>query len=557
MSKLQDLKNQGKIAGWWDFRKNSLLDQSGNGNDITQPTSASGHFVNTERGRGLVCGVGSSNYLVPHNTSLNNQDVTILVFGKFTSREIKTANPNLYCKRDASGNYLQFYFNSNGGLSITSGIGSSAYATDIVSSGANMVGVTSQKNGTPKFYKNGTFIGSGGTSNIYADTSATPPISIGQYYSGSTNNTEEPMTMIVQANCILTDQEISQIYNEYMQERGALRDDPTGWIWNNPLLYPEFNRDSGWTKGTGWTIANSKASSDGSQADVSNLSQAVLQIGRQYTVEYRVSGRSAGTVKPLCGTTEGTAVSADGVYSEILTCAGNTNFIIQANADFIGNIEFVNLQEGVHSIYSSDLSTVTPTLANVTAGEIGNSGFKVSTGTWKTSEDSTGKKWVENVVAGVAYQKSLEAYGTFVFEVDKAGQPFVGFMASVIGGESATGQTGSFWWGVSGRVAYRRSVSGVPSYVFYTVASYLTSGVAYKFAITKTTSGTMTWYIKGGVYTDWTLVSTAGGVGSNPVVGDTITSSKYMVLDLDAGDKFRLLGKHLGVLDIAQLTNLY
>ena len=37
--------------------------------------------------------------------------------------------------------------------------------------------------------------------------------------------------------------------------------------------------------------------------------------------------------------------------------------------------------------------------------------------------------------------------------------------------------------------------------------------------------------------TGWTLVDLTGGSGSNPVTDSTYTSSEYMVMDLDAGDK--------------------
>lgn len=45
-------------------------------------------------------------------------------------------------------------------------------------------------------------------------------------------------------------------------------------------------------------------------------------------------------------------------------------------------------------------------------------------------------------------------------------------------------------------------------------------------------------FIKGGSFgDDWTLVSTAGGSGTNPVTDSTYTTSEYFVLDLDAGDR--------------------
>jgi hypothetical protein len=39
--KLDELKKQGKLRGWWDFRQKTLFDFSGNGNNLT----SSGNIV--------------------------------------------------------------------------------------------------------------------------------------------------------------------------------------------------------------------------------------------------------------------------------------------------------------------------------------------------------------------------------------------------------------------------------------------------------------------------------------------------------------------------------
>jgi hypothetical protein len=51
-------------------------------------------------------------------------------------------------------------------------------------------------------------------------------------------------------------------------------------------------------------------------------------------------------------------------------------------------------------------------------------------------------------------------------------------------------------------------------------------------------------FIRGGIYTPessstgWHLVSTTGGSGQNPIQDSTYSSSEFIVLDLDSGDKF-------------------
>ena len=49
-----------------------------------------------------------------------------------------------------------------------------------------------------------------------------------------------------------------------------------------------FATDSNWTKGTGWTISNGVASSDGSQTSNSNLYQTVYTVGKVYKTKIKV-----------------------------------------------------------------------------------------------------------------------------------------------------------------------------------------------------------------------------------------------------------------------------
>ncbi len=233
----------------------------------------------------------------------------------------------------------------------------------------------------------------------------------------------------------------------------------------------------------------------------------------------------------------------------------NTKIVLRANLDFVGSIDYVKVHAGTKLLYTSDSKKWLPTLANVTAGRISNTDFRVSTGAWKVSEDSSKKKWIENVTAGMAYMPSKQAYGTWVFEVMKgadANAPLVHFVSTNMAG--ATGY----------RLVYSATESlaivqtGTGATVMATANSYLaTSAITYKIAISRNSAGAFTMYIKGGTFTDWTIVSVTGGSGTNPATNNNVTTSSHIVPDLDAGDKFNLLGTHLGVLDISELTALY
>lgn len=110
--------------------------------------------------------------------------------------------------------------------------------------------------------------------------------------------------------------------------------------------------DTGWAKGTGWSIAGGLASSDGSQSASSMLSQSGrVSLGKKYLVVFEVSNYSAGSIKPLFGgydSNGGSWVSANGTYAmvgNLTNASSNTTFYMQANADFIGSLTYVSLKE--------------------------------------------------------------------------------------------------------------------------------------------------------------------------------------------------------------------
>jgi len=104
-----------------------------------------------------------------------------------------------------------------------------------------------------------------------------------------------------------------------------------------------FDADTDWTKGTGWSIGSGVASSDGTQEGASNLSQDVgFATGNQYVLIYTVSNYSAGTVRIFAGAGgTGTTRSANGTYTETLTATTNSILYVQANADFVGDVDNV------------------------------------------------------------------------------------------------------------------------------------------------------------------------------------------------------------------------
>lgn len=179
---------------------------------------------------------------------------------------------------------------------------------------------------------------------------------------------------------------------------------------------------------------------------------------------------------------------------------------------------------------------------------------KVS-GAWKigelTSQDSAlkhldkGSKYLENVTAGIIAIPSKSAYGTWEFDLYKGagGNDIIIFpiadTSSILklkGYEMMLTASEIFFVNI-------KIVNGMDITANYSASSYIQNNTWYRIKMTRTTTGVFTVLIKGGNFTPttgydgWTLVSTSGGYGTNPVTDTAHTTSNYFVLDLDVGDR--------------------
>jgi len=102
---------------------------------------------------------------------------------------------------------------------------------------------------------------------------------------------------------------------------------------------------SAFTYGTGWIPGNSKANKTAGIA--SDLVQDISAVGgNRYKVIFTVSGRTAGSVTPDVGGTNGTTISADGTYTQDIICgATDTKLRFEADATFDGSIDTVSVKE--------------------------------------------------------------------------------------------------------------------------------------------------------------------------------------------------------------------
>lgn len=98
-----------------------------------------------------------------------------------------------------------------------------------------------------------------------------------------------------------------------------------------------------WTLGTGWTIDTAAAACDGTQTGASLLVQTPLEglvNGQNYYVTYTVT-RSAGSITPFVGGTNGTARTSADTFAEIIKAGSGTTIGFTASADFVGTVDTV------------------------------------------------------------------------------------------------------------------------------------------------------------------------------------------------------------------------
>jgi len=132
-----------------------------------------------------------------------------------------------------------------------------------------------------------------------------------------------------------------------------------------------FGSDTGWTKGTGWTIAAGVADCDGTQTAASVLTQpaAIALIpGYTYTVTFTTSSVSAGTVTASIGGTAGTARSTSATFSQAIVAGADGTIAFTADEDFVGKIDNVTVTAWVLGAgWTTDGSTAIATGAISTA----------------------------------------------------------------------------------------------------------------------------------------------------------------------------------------------
>tara|TARA_R110002012_G_scaffold156266_4_gene317247 strand:+ start:7121 stop:10984 length:3864 start_codon:yes stop_codon:yes gene_type:complete len=122
----------------------------------------------------------------------------------------------------------------------------------------------------------------------------------------------------------------------------------------NEVANPDFLTDTAWTKGTGVTIASDKLQFSSVADGIGATNSETLTIGKEYQVDYTVSGYSAGGVVVKLGDTSGTKREANGTFSENITAlTTDTIKILASNPPSWSNVYSVEF-DGVDDYSLTD-----------------------------------------------------------------------------------------------------------------------------------------------------------------------------------------------------------
>jgi len=114
----------------------------------------------------------------------------------------------------------------------------------------------------------------------------------------------------------------------------------------------DFDTDSDWSKGTGWSISGGSANCDGTQTSQTNLLQNGLALGtgKILKITFQLKDYQAGKLIYVnltgTGVLEFENINANGTYVAYSGLSTGDNFItFRADADFIGSIDNVSVKE--------------------------------------------------------------------------------------------------------------------------------------------------------------------------------------------------------------------
>jgi len=211
----------------------------------------------------------------------------------------------------------------------------------------------------------------------------------------------------------------------------------------------------------------------------------------------------------------------------------------QVRQEYIGNF--------AHKLFLKETLEDVPVslVASYGAGTyIGN--WRIISGTWKCSETADGKRWLECVTVGAVAMPQPNAFGTWKFTIyhpNNGLNPIFMFQSNLAldwDNASLTVNGYGFYYGWNGTVGiFKITNSAVATWLTQSASGLASVGVNMDVLVNRRSSdGRFTTWLRGGTFTNWTLINVAGGSGADPSAAETTyTSSLWATINLKAGDK--------------------
>lgn len=445
----------------------------------------------------------------------------------------------------------------------TNRLGFSSNFSTFINSGTNGVyfddtfynlAVTRTAAGVANFYVNGSL---SGTANQSSGTpaAATTNLFLGASSAGASTFHGSFIELII-FDTVLTATQIGTLYQEMYNELFLLNTAKRNFKGSELLTYENFEQNLFWTAGTGWTYSNNKFVASGSTA--SSLYQDVCEAGKTYTIQFKVNNYVSGSIQAICGTTLSEAVANDGVYTFTLTCdSGTVGGLYKSDAcDF--EIEYIKISEGTTAEFIEKFEDIPITIGSaISSGAIGS--FDVNQNEFKLIRDSDGVKWLTGTNASLGYATtSLDwVYGTIQFDLYKAttGSQIIVYLNLDNKNNDITQNCYFLYISSNEDIQFGVLQGGSTTFPRQTDPSYIAIATNYTIRVTRTVSGDITLYIKGGAYTDWTLVTYQAG--ANPFNSAFYeTGATHFGAFLTNNDRITNIKYYKSVLDIDNFPNL-
>ena len=229
-------------------------------------------------------------------------------------------------------------------LDIATSVGTGSHTFSVYAKAADYGSIWLRRQGSSSVFnlENGTVLSDGGNNNPTITDVGNGWYRVSITNTGSANDT-------FRINFAPTDTPTSDyagtntsgiyIFGTQLEETVTYESTPSG---SNLVTNGTFDADSNWIKQSGWSIANGKASSDGSQSLPAELYQSsAVAAGNRYRITFDVLDLTAGQVRMKAGTTADVYRTSNGSYSADLTVTASHVISFEASSTFVGSIDNV------------------------------------------------------------------------------------------------------------------------------------------------------------------------------------------------------------------------